>query len=69
MERDVIIVIEGGAMLGVFGAGVVTSFQQADMYGRVHSVYGASAGAHDLAYFLAAQKDSRQTKIGSSIYY
>ncbi len=69
MERDVIIMIEGGAMLGVFGAGVVTSFQEANIYGRVHSVYGASAGAHDLAYFLAAQTDSRQARLGSSIYY
>lgn len=69
MERDIIIVIEGGAMLGVFGAGVVTAFQEASIYGRVHSVYGASAGAHDLAYFLAAQEDSRQVPTGASIYY
>ncbi|MFA6552908.1 MAG: patatin-like phospholipase family protein [Patescibacteria group bacterium] len=69
MARDIIIMIEGGAMLGVFGAGVVTAFQEADIYPRIHSVYGASAGAHDLAYFLAAQADSRQARVGSSIYY
>ncbi|MFA5052205.1 MAG: patatin-like phospholipase family protein [Patescibacteria group bacterium] len=69
MERDIIIIVEGGAMLGVFGAGVVTAFQEANIYDRVHSVYGASAGAHDLAYFLAAQADAQQVKVGSSIYY
>ena len=51
-------------MLGIFGAGVLTAFQQANIYPRVHSIYSSSAGAHNAAYFL-----SKQTKLGSSIYY
>lgn len=51
-------------MLGVFGAGVVTALQEADIYPLLHSVYGTSAGSHDAAYFLA-----RQSRLGSSIYY
>jgi predicted patatin/cPLA2 family phospholipase len=64
MERDIILIIEGGTMLGFFGGGVVTAFQEANLYPRLHSVYAVSSGAHDAAYFL-----SRQTSFGSSIYY
>lgn len=51
-------------MQGVFGAGVATALQEANLYPRIHSVYSSSAGAHNAAYFL-----SRQTRLGSSIYY
>lgn len=64
MERDLIIVVYGGGMVGVFGAGVVTAFQNTNLYPRVHSVYGISSGSHNLAYFLA-----EDTQKGSSIYY
>jgi predicted patatin/cPLA2 family phospholipase len=64
MERDIVIIVEGGVMLGVFGAGVLTPLQEANIYSRVHSIYAVSAGAHDAAYFLA--KDLPK---GSSIYY
>jgi predicted patatin/cPLA2 family phospholipase len=62
--RDLIIVIGGGLLRGVFGAGVVTSFQKANLYSRVHSVYGISAGAHDGAYFITNQID-----VVSSVYF
>ena len=64
MKRDVIIIAEGGCMLGVFGAGVLTAFQEAGLRQRVHSVYASSSGAHNAAYFLGdgIKKDS-------SIYY
>ena len=51
-------------MIGVFGAGVVTSLQKANIYNRIQSVYGISAGSHDVAYFL-----SEDALKGSSIYY
>ncbi|MCD4705325.1 patatin-like phospholipase family protein [bacterium] len=54
----------GGTMSGIFGAGVVTAFQEMDIYDRIEAIYGGSAGAINVAYFL-----SRQTHIGSSIYY
>ncbi|MFA6466970.1 MAG: patatin-like phospholipase family protein [Patescibacteria group bacterium] len=63
-ERDIIIIVKGGTIQGVFSAGVLTAFERHDLYPRIHSVYGVSSGAHNAAYFLA-----HQTKIGSSIYY
>lgn len=51
-------------MLGVFGAGVVTALQEANLYPRIHSIYASLAGAHDAAYFLC-----KKTRAGSSIYY
>ncbi len=63
-QRDIILVLTGGVMQGVFGGGVVTAFQEANLYPRIHSIYSASAGAHNAAYFL-----SRQTRMGSSIYF
>lgn len=32
MERDTILIIEGGAMSGVFAAGVLTAFYKKDVY-------------------------------------
>jgi len=63
MERDTILIIEGGAMSGVFAAGVLTSFYKKDLYPRIHSIYSVSAGAHVGAYFL-----SKQLAMGSQIY-
>ena len=51
-------------MAGVFGAGIVTRLQEQDAYDKIGTIYGASAGAFNMAYFL-----SRQTRLGSSIYY
>ncbi len=51
-------------MRGVFGAGVVTYLQETDAYASIEAVYGSSAGSLAGAYFL-----SKQTRIGSSIYY
>lgn len=51
-------------MAGIFGAGIVTAFEEADMYDRVEAVYASSAGAIIASYFL-----SGQTKLGSSIFY
>jgi predicted patatin/cPLA2 family phospholipase len=64
MKRDIILVFFGGTMDGVFGAGVVTALQKANIYQRIHSIYSASCGAHNAAYFLA-----ESTALGSSIYY
>ena len=63
-RRDVVLFFGGGAMSGVFGAGVATALQEQNCYDRIEAVYGASAGACNGAYFL-----TRQAYIGSSIYY
>jgi len=55
MNKDIIIIVEGGGMTVGFGTGVLESIQNQDLYSRIDSVYGSSAGAHDLAYFLTKQ--------------
>lgn len=64
MDNKAVLYVGGGAMAGVFGAGVVTRLQGVDAYDKFSHVYGASAGAFDIAYFL-----DRQTRKGSSIYW
>ena len=63
-RRNLVLVFDHGGMAGVFGAGVATAFEDANLYPRVHSIYSASAGAHNAAYWLA-----RQSHMGSTIYF
>ena len=51
-------------MSGVFGAGVVTELEAADVYDKIEAIYACSAGAFNAAYFLA-----RDSELGSSIYW
>lgn len=51
-------------MAGVFGAGVVTSLEEENVYPYIEAVYGSSVGVIIGAYFLA-----NQSKLGSSIFY
>ncbi len=62
-KKDVILILEGGAMAGVFSAGVVSALDKANIHERVESIYSASAGAHSGAYFL-----SKETLKGTEIY-
>ena len=64
MNNKLIIYIGGGSMSGIFSAGVVTGLQDMNFYDKIEAIYGGSAGAINAAYFL-----SKQTKLGSSIYY
>ena len=64
MERDVIIIMEGGTIQGVFSAGVASTLQKENLYPRIHSIYAVSSGAHNAAYFL-----SRKIDVGASIYH
>jgi len=61
--KNLFLYLGGGAMAGVFSAGVVTKFQELDIYDKIEAVYGASAGALNAAYFL-----TKQTKFGLDIY-
>lgn len=56
-NRNIIIIAEGGTIRGIFGAGVFTAFQKANLYPHIHSVYAVSGGAHNAAYFLAHEVD------------
>ena len=57
MERDIIIIVEGGGMTVGFGIGVLESIQKHHIYSKIHSLYGSSAGTHDATYFLSKQTD------------
>lgn len=63
-ERDIILIIKGGTIQGVFSAGVMVAFERHNLYPRIHSIYAVSSGAHNAAYFLSGNPDE-----GSSIYY
>lgn len=64
MKEKCVLYLGGGAMSGVFGAGVVTALQEMGIYDKIEAVHATSAGALNGAYFL-----TRQSKVGSSIYY
>ena len=64
MKRDVILIIEGGTIQGVFSAGALSVFEKNNLYPRIDSVYAVSAGAHNAAYFL-----SHKTKEMEEIYH
>lgn len=64
MKEKIILCLGGGAMKGVFGAGVMTGLQRMNLYDKIEAIYGISAGTINAAYFL-----SKQAKKGSSIYY
>lgn len=62
-ERDIIILVKGGAIQGIFSTGVLRAFEKHNLYDRIHSIYGVSSGAHNAAYFL-----SHQTELAALIY-
>ncbi|MBI2105731.1 hypothetical protein HYT56_02745 [Candidatus Woesearchaeota archaeon] len=64
MEEKTVLYLGGGMMSGVFGAGIVTGLQRANIDSSIKAIYGGSAGAFNGAYFL-----SHQAKLGSTIYY
>lgn len=51
MKKDIILIIGGGGMKGIFSSGVLDVFEKADLYPRIHSVYGTSSGADVGAFF------------------
>jgi predicted patatin/cPLA2 family phospholipase len=63
MKRDVILILEGGTVQGVFSAGALSVFEKNNLYPRIDSVYAVSAGAHNAAYFL-----SHKTKEMNKVY-
>jgi predicted patatin/cPLA2 family phospholipase len=64
MPCDLILLLDGGGLAGVFGAGVVTAFHRTGLLSRILSIYAVSSGAHNAAYLL-----SEQTDLGSTIYW
>jgi predicted patatin/cPLA2 family phospholipase len=58
------LLVMGGGMRGVYGAGVVTGLEKAGFHDVFDVAAGVSAGAADIAYFLAGQAE-----YGTPIYY
>ena len=56
--------VEGGAMRGVISAGMVSALEVLGYTNAFDTVYGASAGAINAAYFLAGQ-----ARLGTTIYH
>lgn len=63
MEKTITI-LSGGAMRAIWGAGIVTRLQEENLYSRIKEIRASSAGAIEGMYLL-----SRQTRLGSSIFY
>jgi len=68
-EGKFVLFLGGGAMAGVFGAGVVYQLRELNLYNKIKAVYGSSAGAFNMAYFLAAYSKPKQIDTGASIYW
>ncbi len=58
------LVLQGGGMRGVFGAGVCCALEELGYTEGFDQIYGVSAGALNAAYFL-----SGQAAFGTTIYY
>ena len=66
-KPDCIFVFFGGAMSGVFGAGVVKVLQQMNFYNRIQRIYSVSAGAHNGSYLRTrAQPNAKYLRRGSA---
>jgi predicted patatin/cPLA2 family phospholipase len=63
-ESKNVLVAFGGAMSGVFGAGVVNYIKDTNRHHEFDAFYGVSAGAHNIAYML-----SDNTKQGAHVYF
>lgn len=63
IKRDIVLICPGGAMAGIFGGGIFTAFEEANLYPQIKTIYAGSSGALNAACFL-----SRQTRLGASIY-
>jgi len=64
MKKRLVICLEGGGMSGVFGGGVLATFQELNLYPHIEAIYASSAGAVNASYFL-----TQQVSLGSSIYF
>ena len=53
--KKIILLLDGGAMSGVFGGGIVSGLQELNIYKHIDAIYAGSAGAFNAAYFLAEQ--------------
>lgn len=53
MARELVLYVSGGAMSGVFSMGVLSALEDSRALARFDALYGASAGAYNVACFAA----------------
>lgn len=63
-ESSLLLIIDGGLMKGVYGAGAVIALTEGGHQTAFDQVVGVSSGAPTAAYFLAGEAE-----LGSSIFY
>ncbi len=64
MEKDIILIIGGGGMSGIFSSGVLKAFEDSEISNRIDSIYAVSVGACTGARFLA-----RESELGGRTFY
>jgi predicted patatin/cPLA2 family phospholipase len=62
--RKIALVLFGGGMAGIRGAGAVIALEELGLNGVFNEIYSQSAGFANASYFLA-----KSIKLGTSIYY
>lgn len=63
-KRKIALVLPGGLMTGVRGAGALVAFSELGLDDAFDAIYVISAGLPNASYFL-----SKQPRLGTSIYY
>jgi predicted patatin/cPLA2 family phospholipase len=64
MKNKFVLYIGGGAMSGVYSAGVLKGLSDLSLDNYIEAIYGGSAGCLNAAYFLSGQRE-----MGSTIYW
>jgi predicted patatin/cPLA2 family phospholipase len=62
--KKIILYLGGGAMSGIYGAGVLKGLNDFSLTDKIESIYAGSAGSFNAAYFLAGQ-----IELGQRIYW
>ena len=63
-KEKIIVYLGGGAMSGVYGAGVLKGLHDLSLVNSIEAIYTGSVGSINAAYLL-----SNQTEIGPTIYF
>jgi predicted patatin/cPLA2 family phospholipase len=63
VKQKVVLCLDGGAMSGVFGAGVVRKLQDSNIYDQLKAIHAVSAGVFNAAYFLARQTGNGEESV------
>ena len=63
-KKDIIIMVGGGGMTGVFSSGVLSALESGEIYKRVYAIYGSSVGACTAARYVV-----KESQLGGETFY